>query len=180
MQTGSTCNYNELATLTGFKQKKLHEALDILTQTFIISPCRPFYTNKRLELVKAPKFYFTDNGFRNMACRNFSQISLRSDKGALRENFLAQELRRAEVPLRYWRTKSKAEVDFIIEKNGEAIPLEVKSTLVKPACTKSFRSFLAKYTPSHGIIASEHLMTELPVAGIPIYFRPFWLATSEI
>ena len=88
------------------------EALDILSYTFVIEPCRPFYTNKRLELTKSPKFYF-----------------------------VAAELLKKEVALRYWRTKSKAEVDFIIEPQGNQVPVEVKSTLKKPTITRSFRSF---------------------------------------
>ena len=49
-----------------------------------------------------------------------------------------------EIALRYWRTKSKAEVDFIIESQGDRIPVKVKSPLKKPVITKSLRSFFKK------------------------------------
>ncbi len=76
-----------------------------------------------------------------MVIKNFSPLSTRNDSGAIHENFIADELLKKEIVLRYWRTKSKAGVDFIIESQGDRIPVEVKSTLKKPAITKSFRSF---------------------------------------
>jgi predicted AAA+ superfamily ATPase len=51
--------------------------------------------------------------------------------GAWAEQFVGQQLlTQGFVPLNYWarnKTNSSAEVDFVIENNGEIIPLEVKS-----------------------------------------------------
>lgn len=174
LQIGSSCNYNELSNLTGFRHNDLIEALDILSYTFVIAPCRPFYTSKRLELTKSPKFYFVDNGFRNTALKNFSPLSTRNDSGAIHENFIAAELLKKEFALRYWRTKSKAEVDFIMESQGAQVPVEVKSTLKKPAITKSFRSFLKKYKPTQAFVASQNLFANKVIEDTPVYFRPVW------
>jgi len=180
LQVGSVCNYNELSALTGFSYKDLMKALDILTKTFVIAPCRPFFTNKRQELVKAPKFYFNDNGFRNMACRNFAATDIRNDTGALHENFIAGELLKKEIPLRYWRTKSKAEVDFIADIPNGVIPIEVKTTLSKPAVTRSFRSFLERYSPSRAVVTSDLFNADKTIADIPIYFRSHFLALPDL
>ena len=72
------------------------------------------YTNKRTELVKAPKIFFLDNGFRNIVVKNFQPLENRQDKGFLYENFVATELVKAGFDVRYWRSKSKAEVDFLV------------------------------------------------------------------
>lgn len=174
LQIGANVNYNELSTLTGFTYRELLEALDILEKTFVLNKSLPFFKNKRLELVKSPKFFFIDNGFRNMALKNFLPQPNRTDLGALNENFIAAELVKKGHLIRYWRTKSKAEVDFIIEKEGEIIPLEVKSNLGKPAVSKSFRSFLEKYTPLRGYIASQQLQDEVTIMDIPIKIFPHW------
>jgi len=174
LQVGSSINYNELSSVTGFKHKELLEALDILEKTFVIQRSTPFYKNKRLELVKSPKFFFVDNGFRNMAINNFLPVSSRTDVGALNENFIATELVKKGYSIRYWRTKSKAEVDFIIEDRGEIIPLEVKTTLNKPTVSRSFRSFLEKYAPPRGFITSQQLYDDFKVNGIPVYIVPHW------
>ena len=174
LQIGSSINYNELSSVTGFKHKELLEAIDILEKTFVIHRSTPFYKNKRLELVKSPKFFFVDNGFRNMAIKNFLPASSRTDIGALNENYIATELVKKGYSIRYWRTKSKAEVDFIIEDQGDVIPLEVKTTLNKPSVSRSFRSFLEKYQPPRGYITSQQLYDDISVNDIPVSIVPHW------
>ena len=178
LQIGSSVNYNELSSVTGFNYKDLLEAIGILEKTFVIERSTPYYKNKRLELVKAPKFFFIDNGFRNMAIKNFMPVLSRTDVGALNENFIATELVKKGCPIRYWRTKSKAEVDFIIEDRGEVIPVEVKTTLHKPSISRSFRSFLDKYSPSQGFIASNQLYDEITINNVTITFVPHWYLTQ--
>ena len=174
LQIGNSVNYNELSAVTGFNYKELLEAIDILEKTFVIIRSSPFFKNKRLELVKSPKFFFVDNGFRNMAIKNFLQPSNRTDIGALNENFIASELVKQGYPIHYWRTKSKAEVDFIIEKQGEVIPIEVKTTLKMPSMSRSYRSFLEKYSPLRGFITSNQLYDEIRINDITVSIVPHW------
>jgi len=176
LQIGNMINYNELSDLTGFKYKDLLNYMNIIEKTFICLRSKPFYTNKRTELVKVPKIFFLDNGFRNIVIKNFQLIKNRPDKGVLYENFVASELIKNNLDIKYWRTKAKAEVDFIIEKNGEIIPIEVKSDLKKPKLTKSFLSFLEKYKTKRGLILSERLFGEKK----KIRFRPVFSVSKEI
>jgi predicted AAA+ superfamily ATPase len=109
-----------------------------------------------------------------MAIKNFLLASSRTDTGALNENFVSTELVKKRYTIRYWRTKSKTEVDFIIEDRGDVIPLEVKTTLSKPSVLRSFRSFLDKYSPSRGFITSLQLYDEIRVNDIPVKMVPHW------
>ena len=109
-----------------------------------------------------------------MAIKNFLPALNRTDIGALNENFIAKELVKNGYLIRYWRTKSKAEVDFIIEDRGDIIPVEVKTTLNKPSVSRSFRSFLDKYSPSRGFITSNQLADEVRINNIPITIVPHW------
>lgn len=181
LQTGSIVNYNELSTLTGLKYSELLKHLHILLKTFITLECKPFYTNKRTELVRAPKIYFLDNGFQNTVLKNFRNMKYRTDTGSLRENFIASEFVKKNFELRYWRTKSKAEVDFIWQKEGQNIPVEIKSKLSTAQMSRSFRSYLDKYNPEQGFIASEDLFfkqkTNLStIYWIPLYKFPMFIA----
>ena len=47
--------------------------------------------------------------------------------GSVFENFIAQELKATEYPLFYFNSKKQGELDFVIEDDGEVIPIEVKS-----------------------------------------------------
>ncbi|MBM3199163.1 MAG: ATP-binding protein, partial [Chlamydiae bacterium] len=48
-------------------------------------------------------------------------------RGAITENYVAQELSHSQYPLFYWTSEGKAELDFIIEQDGGIYPLEIKS-----------------------------------------------------
>jgi len=166
LQMGDKTNYNTVREKTGLHHTKLKKRLNILEHTFILKQVNPFYTNKQKEIVKSPKIYFYDNGFRNSLLNSFQKPELRDDHGKLNENFLFTQAKRE---LKYWRTKSKAEVDFIIEKNtSNPIPLEVKTT---PNITKSFRSFQEKYQPEKAFIMNEkELKKEEKTFLIPLIF----------
>lgn len=155
LQTGNMIHYNELSNITGFSYQDLVKYLNILEKTFVCIRSQPYHTNKRTELAKIPKIFFADTGFRNAIIKNFQELHDRTDKGALYENFVASELYKAGLDVKYWRTKSDAEVDFVIEKNGEITPIEVKSSLKEPETTRSFLSFVEKYSPKKKIILSE-------------------------
>ena len=176
LQIGNIINYNNLCDITEFKYKDLLDYINILEKTFIIIRSMPFYTNKRTELVKAPKSFFLDNGFRNVVVKNFQPIKDRGDRAILYENFVASEILKKEIKVKYWRTKSKAEVDFVVEKDGRIIPIEVKSFLGKPKLTKSFMSFINKYKITKGYILSDRLFGEKE----KIRFRPMFLINSEL
>ncbi|MFO8050407.1 MAG: DUF4143 domain-containing protein [Thermoplasmatota archaeon] len=53
---------------------------------------------------------------------------------------------------KYWRTKSGAEVDIILEIGREIIPIEVKTTIPKLKVGRGFRSFIERYGPRRGFV----------------------------
>ena len=174
LQVGGIVNYNELSALVGMNYQELLKHLNVLQKTFITVESRPFFTNKRTELVKSPKIFFIDNGLRNAVIKNFQLLKKRTDSGSLRENFAASELIKKDIDLRYWRSKSKAEVDFVIEQNGAIIPVEIKSALLKPQIPRSFASFIAKYQPEKAYIACEALFADKMVEKTEIHWPPLY------
>lgn len=176
LQIGNIVNYNEISGITGFKYADLLKYMNVLEKTFISITSKPFYTNKRTELVKAPKIFFLDNGFRNVVIKNFQPLENRQDKGPLYENFVASELLKSGFDVKYWRSKSKAEVDFVVEKNGKPTPIEIKSVLYEPKITKSFHSFVDRYKPKNCYVLSEKLWRD---AG-KIRFRPIFFVEKSI
>ncbi|GAB7140720.1 ATP-binding protein [Deferribacterales bacterium RsTz2092] len=78
-------------------------------------------------------------------------------KGALTEQYVLQELKASErtIDICYWtndRSKGIAEVDFLIQHNGEIIPIEVKSSINLKA--KSLRVYMDYYSPRVAIRTS--------------------------
>ena len=147
LQIGNIIVYNELSTLIGVNSLKLKEYLSIFEKAFLTKTITPFFTNKRMEIVKNPEIFFFDLGLRNVIIKNFAPLDERVDKGMILENFVFREL--VEEDLKYYRTKNGAEVDFII---NDTIPIEIKSNLNSMKISKSYRYFIENYKPKIGYI----------------------------
>jgi predicted AAA+ superfamily ATPase len=167
LQVGNVISYQELSTLTSQNFSDLRKNLNLLEKTYIISLVKPFYTNKRLEIVKNPKIYFYDTGLRNAVIDDFRKMDSRQDIGNLFESHIFEEFTKKNHTLKYWRTKSKAEVDFIVD---DKIPVEVKSAPNKPTISKSLRSFVGKYNPSEAYVFNKNLFETIKINGSYIKF----------
>jgi predicted AAA+ superfamily ATPase len=132
LQTGNEVSYNELANAMGIDQLTVRRYIDLLEKSFVVFRLRSFSRNVRNEIRKSRKIYFYDNGIRNALISNFSQINLRTDKGALWENFLVSERFKllnnfqSDAMRYFWRTKQQQEIDYIEEKDGIIRAFEFK------------------------------------------------------
>jgi len=66
-------------------------------------------------------------------------------KGGIYENLVAETLVKNGYTLHYYKPSDNSELEFIIEKDGEVIPIEVKAG---NSPTKSLDSFVRDYSPS--------------------------------
>ena len=95
-----------------------------------------------------------------------------SYKGYFAENFVAEELIfNGRDPLYCWQ-EQKAEIEYLVEIEGEIIPIEVKSGLNTKA--KSLKAFAEKYKPSYQIIFSGRPFDIQ--SGRSIHYYPLYLA----
>lgn len=173
IQIGSTINYEELMSASGLGHVKVKEHLSILEKTFVVKLIKPFSTNKKTELVRNQECFYQDIGLRNSLISDFRILGDRGDKGAIMENYAYTLLRNLEIvpELKFWRTKSSAEVDFIIEKDQEKIPVEVKYSS-KRSVGKGYYSFLRKYKPTVGIILTKDYLAEEKIEDTVVKFIP--------
>ena len=172
-QAGSIIKYEELSNVSKLSHREIIKHLNILEKTFIINLVKPFFTNKRTELTKNPKNYFIDLGFRNYLLTDFRSIVNRNDAGATMENYAYNMLDSLNLTLnlKYWRTKSKAEVDFVIEKEQNIYPIEIKYSS-KRIVGKSFYSFIDKFKPKTGIILTKDYLAEEKIKNTKVKFIP--------
>jgi uncharacterized protein len=147
LQIGQMIQYNELNQIGNTSIATTKRYLNFLSKTYIVDFIRPFFKNKRNEIVKNQKVYFFDTGFRNISVNDFRGLDERGDAGQLLENGVWMELIKKQHTLLYWRDKNKNEVDFIIEPgNGKQIGLEVKNNINK--CPKFSKAFTDNYPES--------------------------------
>jgi len=136
LQVGSEANYHELAQLTGSDQATVQRYIDLLEKAYVVFRLPAFSRNVRNELKKSRKIYFYDNGIRNAIINSFKPLELRTDAGALWENFLVAERAKwlanhEHFANRYfWRTTQQQEIDYLEEKDGALSAWEFKWNLV--------------------------------------------------
>ena len=119
-QTGSLLNMNELSNTLKISVTAVENYIYILQKSFHIQLIKPFHKNIRKELTKMPKIYFNDLGFRTTILNTYQDIETRLDKGEVIENYAYIRLReKYEMDyIKFWRTTSGNEVDFIIDDPG--------------------------------------------------------------
>ena len=183
-QTGNLVNFSELASICHVDAATIHAYVEILEESHIVKVVRPFAGGKRRELTSAPKIFFIDNGIRNSLLNAFSpDISLRTDKGALMENWVFSELYKClpfASTIHFWRSKAGAEVDFVVEQAGKIMALEVKSAdLDHPRLGRSARSFIDAYRPEKFLVLNHSLESTLTIDNCQVDFlTPYQLATA--
>jgi len=171
-QIGSLFNVSEISQTVGMSRQTVNNYLSILESSFIISQLPPYSHSSRVEIRKANKVYFQDNGIRNFVIGDLSPSSARPDAGALLENAVFAGLlktRRGMLELNYWRTKDKTEVDFVCSVGKSVIPVEVKMN-ARPH--RGLVSFMKKYEVEKGYIAHRGDFVFNTVTMLPAY----WLA----
>ena len=168
-------NKSNLARIAQVNIHTVEHYLTLLKKIYILNELRPYYKNKETEIVKQTKIYFSDNGIRNKIINNMSLMENRADTGELTEMFVFNHLNQIENTLiNFWRTKSGAEVDFILSYNSQIFPIEVKSSIIRIGqVSKSLVSFIKKYKPQKAIIINKSNMGKFTLEGCTVYYLPF-------
>jgi predicted AAA+ superfamily ATPase len=149
-QAGNLLNIDELASSIGIARETVYDYLILLEGTYIARRLTPYFKNLRSELTKMPKIYFEDSGILNYL--KYNDI-VEKVSGELFENCIYAELRKAVglEALRYWRTQSKQEIDFVIDHKRQLFTLEVKK-IYSGQKTTSLEYFSQKYPNSKSFI----------------------------
>ncbi len=131
-QIGNEVSYNELSQIVGIDKTTISKYIQILEQNHIIFRLPAYSKNLRNEIKRNQKIYFYDTGVRNTIINNFTPLSMRTDKGALWENFLLAERLKQNIyketytDMHFWRTKQQQEVDLVEINNGKITGFEIK------------------------------------------------------
>lgn len=89
-------------------------------------------------------------------------------KGGMTENYVNIQLTANGHTSYYWESERGSEVDFIIQRNGKLIPIEVKSADNTRA--KSLRVYMDKYRPEYAIkLSARNFGFEDGKKTVPLY-----------
>jgi predicted AAA+ superfamily ATPase len=115
-RAGTRLDYSKLSSLTGISRPSVHNYLDLLENTFVITRIAVYSKNRDREIVKAPKIFIEDNGLLNQLAEVSSGVQF--------ENAVFNQLK-FYGKLQYYSLKTGKEIDFIVDGNST---IEVKET----------------------------------------------------
>lgn len=138
----------------------------------------------RVEQIKKPlenyrdidafKIYVSDSGLlcakKDLAANDVLYMvdDLNDFKGGMAENYVQVQLSMNGYRTYYWESERGAEVDFVIQREGELIPVEVKSADNTKA--KSLRVYMDTYQPAYAIkLSAKNFSFEDQKKTVPLY-----------
>lgn len=154
LQVGQEVSYFELANTLSIDRKTVEHFIDLLEQTYVLFRLSGFSRNLRSEINRKVKIYFYDIGVRNALINNFNALNLRSDCGALFENYFISEMVKQNVNrlhksnFYFWRTYEQKEIDLIEEREGKLFGYECKYSDKKGVSKAAAEEFVKNYPGS--------------------------------
>lgn len=144
----------------------------IVTRIYLVeNPMKPLENYRNID---AFKIYVSDIG---LLCAKkeivAEDILYRSDelndfKGGMVENYVCLSLIANGYQTYYWQSERGAEVDFIIQRKGRVIPIEVKSADNTKA--KSLNEYIKNYKPDYAVkLSTKNFGFEDGKKTVPLY-----------
>lgn len=155
LESGCISNFHKLSQDIGVSNPTISEYYQILVDCLIAERIEALsQSHTRKKLIKSPKFLIYDLGVRRLAAGEGCDIP---DKymSDLFEQWVGLELSRLmrtfpqKSSLMHWRDAAGAEIDWIVEKEHQYIPVEVKWTKnPRPNHARHVHSFIQEYPNS--------------------------------
>ncbi len=126
---GELLNYTNVARETGVSAKVVRSYFQILEDTLLGFRLQPWRKARTRRLIETEKFYLFDVGLSNYLARRTPRPGT-PEFGKAFEQYILMELkayqayRDPELEIRYWRTSTGSEVDFILRDMEVAIEIK--------------------------------------------------------
>lgn len=124
--------------------------------------------------IDAFKIYVSDLGLlcakKDLAANDVLYMveELEDFKGGMAENYVNVQLTIGGYTTYYWESERGAEVDFVIQRDGQLIPVEVKSADNTRA--KSLKVYMETYKPAYAIkLSAKNFSSQDGKKTVPLY-----------
>jgi len=161
-RVGQLLNLQSLGNDVGVSHTTARSWLTLLEASYVVFLLQPWFTNISKRQIKAPKLYFYDVGLASYLLGAQSEVHINRHplRGNLFENMVVIEAlkyryhRGMRSNLFFWRDGRGNEVDLVIEKALEVVPVEIKAgATVTEDFFKGLRYFLTKLPEPTAIAA---------------------------
>lgn len=160
---------------TSARAREYDSAMEWLLSSNMLLKCQS------VETPKSPLKAYTENNFKIYLSdigllRVLSKITINEIitnknmlyKGVFIENYVAENLFSKYRELYYWSLGNMYEVDFLINIDGDIIPIEVKAS--NNTTSKSLNYYINRYKPKYSIrLSTKNFGEENGIKSIPLY-----------
>jgi len=171
-RSGSIFSYRNLASESGARSETIRNYLTYLSSAFLIWELWQFRKAEMAKLKANKKFYICDLGLRHSVLKySTEKIFSSEEKGIGAETLVFNHLNKEEKKISFWR-KGDFEVDFVVDKFGFILPIEVKFRKnIAQDDLKGIKKFIGQYKLNGGIVVTDSLLDYQK----GIIFIPLWL-----
>ena len=158
------------------RAREYESSLDWLISSNMLIKCNSVKTPKsplKAYIDDSFKIYLSDMGLlRTLAKISINEIILNKNilyKGVLAENYVAEIMYAKNREIYYWQINSGMyEVDFLINMDGDIIPIEVKAS--DNTTSKSLNYYINRYKPKYSIrVSTKNFGFSNNIKSIPLY-----------
>lgn len=183
LTSGELLNYTNVGRETGVSAKVVRNYFQILEDTFLGFRITPWRKVRNRRLIETEKFYLFDVGVTNYLARRAPRIGT-PEFGNSFEHYILMELkayqayRNPELDIRYWRTSTGFEVDFVLDDMNVAIEVKA-SQRVHSTHTRGLRALLEEHTVKRAVIVSlekqqKKLDSSIEVMPWQVFLNTLW------
>lgn len=183
---GELLNFSAIARDCGVDSKTVREYFQILVDTLLGVFLEPFARRRsRAVLTRTPKFYLFDVGLAGRITRRRVEALTGPGFGRALEHFVLMELlayrsyRELDFPIRFWRTGTGLECDFVLGRDGE-VAVEVKGTgNVQKRNLSGLRAYREEHRPRHAVVVCNESRPRRTADGVwivpwPVFLERLW------
>jgi len=171
---GELINYANIARDAGVDSRTVREYFQILVDTLVGRFVEPYSRRSGRQVIsRAPKFFLFDVGVAGAIADRKISAARGEHFGKAFEHFIFTELAahasytELEYKIRFWRTKSGMEVDFVLGEGEVAI--EVKgSDRIDRTDLRGLRAFADEYSPRLSVLVCNEKRERLTENGVRI------------
>ena len=149
LRVGNVVHQTDLARDLAIPRTTVQRYLNLLEVSYQLVRVDPYSVSRTKRLTKSPKYYWSDVGLALQLSGEATPSGAHLENLILADLLTWRETDVARPSILYWRTSSGEEVDFVVERRGRVLPIEVKATTNPSyADARHLRTFLAEYGES--------------------------------
>ena len=179
-RVGQLLNLSSLANDCSITHNTARSWISVLEASYIIFLLRPHFRNFGKRLVKTPKIYFYDPGLAAwlLNIQDPAHLAIHPQRGGLFESLIVAELLKSRYNrglasnFYFWRNNLGDEIDLLIDRGSELVPVEIKSgETLNPDLFKGIHKWkkiaAADNSPAYLVFGGDRALASGGVSVVP-------------